>query len=101
MKKNIHPKYYEAQIECACGRKLNVGATKEKMAVEICSACHPFYSGKEKLVDAAGRVEKFRARVAAKTEKQAKTAKKVKVRKGGNSPATAGLLPPKPRGAKK
>ena len=49
MKKDIHPKYYQAQIECACGAKYNVGATKEKMAVEICSACHPFYTGKEKL----------------------------------------------------
>ena len=66
-----------------------MGAAKEKMAVEICSHCHPFYTGKEKLVDAAGRVEKFRARVAAKTAKQEKIAasgtlgapKKTKVRK--------------------
>ena len=88
MKKDIHPKYYNAQVECACGRKFTVGAAKEKMAVEICSNCHPFYSGKEKLVDAAGRVERFRARVAAKAEKQEKasktsgsSAKKVKIRK--------------------
>lgn len=82
MKKNIHPKYYDAQIECACGKKFNIGSTKEKMAVEICSNCHPFYTGKEKLVDAAGRVEKFRARLAvgqaraaAHADKQTKTEK--------------------------
>lgn len=85
MRKDIHPKYYDAKIECACGAKYNIGATKEKMAVEICSACHPFYSGKEKLVDAAGRVEKFRMRVAAKSAKQENASKtgatKIKVRK--------------------
>ncbi len=86
MKKDIHPKYHDSRIECACGAKFNIGATKEKMAVEICSNCHPFYTGREKLVDAAGRVEKFRARAAAHTEKQEKTAKtgaakKIKARK--------------------
>lgn len=64
MKTKIHPKYHKTKIECACGATFSVGATKEKMAVEICSNCHPFYTGKEKLVDAAGRVEKFKSRAA-------------------------------------
>lgn len=71
MKKDIHPKYYkEAKIKCACGNLLTVGSTKNSMAVELCSQCHPFYTGKEKIVDTAGRVEKFRARTAAKKIKK-------------------------------
>lgn len=72
MKKDIHPQYYETKIECACGAKMSIGAAKEKMAVEICSNCHPFYTGKEKLVDAAGRVEKFRTRAAKSVQKKSK-----------------------------
>lgn len=71
MKKDIHPGYYKSQIDCACGAKYSVGATKERMSVEICSQCHPFYTGKEKLVDSAGRVEKFKARMAKKAPKKA------------------------------
>lgn len=75
MKADIHPTYYpKAQFECACGAHFVTGATKKKLSVEICSQCHPFYTGKEKLVDAAGRVEKFRARAARATK--SKTAKK-------------------------
>ena len=67
MKKDIHPRYYkEAKIKCACGNFFSVGSTKETMSVELCSNCHPFYTGKQKIVDTAGRVEKFKARVAAK-----------------------------------
>ena len=63
MKKNIHPKYFpNAAIKCACGNKIVAGSTKEKMEVEICSACHPLFTGKKKLIDTAGRVEKFKAR---------------------------------------
>ncbi len=63
MKKDIHPKYFPgAVIKCACGNKIIVGSTKEKIDVEICSACHPFFTGKKKLIDTAGRVEKFKAR---------------------------------------
>lgn len=63
MKKDIHPKYYEnAVIKCACGHTYTVGSTKEKIEVEICAACHPFYTGQEKMIDIAGRVEKFRAK---------------------------------------
>ncbi len=69
MKKDIHPQYFpKAQVKCACGNSFTVGSTKEFIEVEICSKCHPFYSGKEKIVDALGRVEKFRKRLAKKTE---------------------------------
>lgn len=61
MKKDIHPKYYsDAKIICACGNKFSVGSTIKEIHVEICSACHPFYTGKEKLVDTAGRVDRFK-----------------------------------------
>lgn len=63
MKKEIHPKYYgKATVKCVCGNSFTVGSTKEKIEVEVCSACHPFFTGKEKVMDTAGRVEKFRAR---------------------------------------
>lgn len=68
MKKKIHPKYYEAVIKCACGHTFKIGSTKEKLEVEICSKCHPFYTGGSKLVDTAGRVEKFRQRLAKKKQ---------------------------------
>lgn len=65
MKKEIHPKYFpQAQVICACGNKFTVGSTKEKIEVEICSACHPFFTGQEKVMDTAGRVEKFKNRLA-------------------------------------
>jgi len=65
MKKDIHPKYYtKAEANCACGAKFEVGSTLEKIEVEICSACHPFYTGNEKIIDTAGRVEKFKSRMA-------------------------------------
>lgn len=67
MKKNIHPKYYnDALIHCACGKTFKIGSTKPEMQTEICSACHPFYTGKEKIIDTAGRVEKFKKRLAKK-----------------------------------
>ncbi|MBU2101594.1 50S ribosomal protein L31 [Patescibacteria group bacterium] len=63
MKKNIHPQYYTtAKIVCSCGKVHEIGSTHEEMKVEICSACHPFFTGQEKLIDTAGRVEKFKAR---------------------------------------
>jgi large subunit ribosomal protein L31 len=67
MKKDIHPKYYkDAKVICVCGNNFNVGSTKEFIETEICSACHPFYTGKEKIVDTMGRVEKFKKRLAKK-----------------------------------
>jgi large subunit ribosomal protein L31 len=66
VKTDTHPNYFpEAKVVCACGRSFTVGSTKEKLQVEICSACHPFYTGNEKIMDTAGRVEKFKARRAA------------------------------------
>ena len=66
MKKDIHPKYFsEADVKCACGNKFKIGSTQEKIEVEVCSACHPFYTGNEKIMDTAGRVDKFKKRVAA------------------------------------
>jgi len=63
MKTDIHPKYHNnAIIKCACGNEIKAGSTKEKAEVEICSACHPFFTGKKKVIDTAGRVEKFKAR---------------------------------------
>jgi len=64
MKKDLHPQYYEkAEVTCACGAKFIVGSTVEKMKVEICSHCHPFYTGQKKIIDTAGRVQKFEARM--------------------------------------
>jgi large subunit ribosomal protein L31 len=60
MKKEIHPKYAETIIKCACGSELAISSTKENISVEICSKCHPFYTGKQKLVDSAGRIERFK-----------------------------------------
>jgi len=68
-KKDIHPKYYEnAKAHCACGNTFTIGASKELIEVEICSQCHPFYTGKEKMIDAMGQVQKFRKRLAKKEE---------------------------------
>lgn len=60
MKAGIHPDYKATTITCACGEVIETGSTKEDIRVEICSKCHPFYTGKQKLVDTGGRVEKFR-----------------------------------------
>lgn len=66
MKKNIHPNYFPAAVfTCACGATYTIGSTKEKNTTEMCSACHPFYTGNERTVDTAGRVEKFKARQSA------------------------------------
>ena len=73
MKQDIHPKFFpKAKAHCACGATYEFGSTKEKIEVEICSACHPFYSGTEKSLDTAGRVEKFKARKAQAKDKPVK-----------------------------
>lgn len=78
MKKEIHPTYVkEAEITCACGNSFKVGSTLGEIHVEICSECHPFYTGKQKLIDTARRVEKFQEKLA----KKAKAAAGVKGRK--------------------
>jgi large subunit ribosomal protein L31 len=60
LKAGIHPKYYETKIRCACGNVIETRSTVKDISVEICSSCHPFFTGKQKLVDTAGRVERFR-----------------------------------------
>jgi large subunit ribosomal protein L31 len=62
MKADIHPSYVDCTVTCGCGNSFTTRATKPKLTVEICSACHPFYTGKQKFVDTAGRVEKFKRR---------------------------------------
>jgi len=93
MRKEIHPTYYpKAKFTCACGAEYEIGSTVESMKVELCSACHPFYTGKQKIVDTARRVEKFHARALKKetavkgkaikhAEKKAKRASKTKTKK--------------------
>jgi large subunit ribosomal protein L31 len=69
MKKGIHPEYQECTVICACGNAFKTRSTKKEIRVEICSQCHPFFTGKQRIVDTAGRVEKFRKKYAAKTKK--------------------------------
>ena len=64
MKSDIHPKYFQTKVRCACGNEFVTGSTKENIRVEICSKCHPFFTGKQKLMDTAGRVERFRRKYA-------------------------------------
>lgn len=64
MKENIHPNYKQTTITCACGNVIETGSTKENIRVEICSKCHPFFTGKQKLVDTGGRVDRFKRRYA-------------------------------------
>ncbi len=79
MKTDIHPTYHsKVTVTCACGNTFVTGSTQEAISVEVCSACHPFYTGKQKLVDVAGRVDKFKKRLEeagaiAERKKQAKT----------------------------
>jgi len=90
MKKKIHPKWHtDAKVTCACGKTHTVGSTEPEVRVEICSGCHPFFTGQEKLIDTEGRVEKFEKRQKKATDKKEavkkkvatkKTAKKTKVR---------------------
>ncbi|WKZ29035.1 MAG: 50S ribosomal protein L31 [Patescibacteria group bacterium] len=85
MKADTHPTYFpEAKVVCACGNAFTTGATVKELSVELCSACHPFYTGKQKLVDTSRRVEKFQERTSKKpssdtkaTGKKARTAKRV------------------------
>lgn len=99
MKSDIHPKYYpNAKIVCACGHEYQVGSTVPEIHVELCANCHPFYTGKQKLMDTSRRVEKYTGRVKAKAErgvsvggKKAKQAKRVahKIAKKASKPSFA------------
>ena len=63
MKSDIHPEYMPTHVRCSCGNEFHTRSTKPELHVEICSACHPFYTGKQKLMDAGGRVERFQKRL--------------------------------------
>ena len=62
MKQGIHPEYYQATVKCACGNTFVTGSTQKEIHVEICSSCHPFFTGKQKLIDSTGRVDRFKKR---------------------------------------
>lgn len=80
MKKDLHPTYYaEARVTCACGNTFTTGSTKKALSVELCSACHPFYTGKQKFVDTARRVEKFQEKAAKKVAASSRKGRKVKL----------------------
>ena len=68
MKKDIHPEYHIATVTCSCGNSFQTGSTKAEIRVELCSACHPFFTGKQKIIDTAGKVEKFKKRMEAKKD---------------------------------
>jgi len=92
MKKDIHPKYHPTVFSCACGAKYMAGSTMkdEEVKTEICSACHPFYTGKQKLMDTSGRVDKFMAKVKKAQDAAEKKVKKVeddKEEKAAKKPA--------------
>ena len=70
MKENIHPKLYKTTITCACGNVIETFDTQEKLRIEVCSNCHPFYTGKQRMVDSAGRVERFRKKYAKADKKE-------------------------------
>ncbi|MFH0806488.1 MAG: 50S ribosomal protein L31 [Candidatus Brennerbacteria bacterium] len=85
MKKDVHPKYYpSAKVRCACGATFTVGSTKPEIHAEICSHCHPFYTGRQELVDTTGRVERFKKRKARATAPKLKKVQ-AKARKKRNA----------------
>ncbi|HIJ19758.1 MAG TPA: 50S ribosomal protein L31 [Deltaproteobacteria bacterium] len=73
MKEGIHPEYHRTTVKCACGNEFETGSTIKEINIEICSNCHPFYTGKQKLVDSAGRVERFRKKYAQFNQGQQET----------------------------
>ncbi len=106
MKEKIHPKYYEdARVVCACGNIFTTGSTRKELRVEICSKCHPYYTGEKRMMDTAGRVERFRKRYAL-SEKAAEDKKAREVVKLAKAPPAEAAAPApaeekKPRKVKK
>ena len=74
MKPKIHPQLHEVMVHCACGNEFTTRSTKKELRVEVCAACHPYFTGKQKMMDTAGRVEKFNRKWAKKTETPAAAA---------------------------
>ena len=82
MKADVHPQYFDnAQVICACGNRFNVGSTKEIIHIELCNKCHPFYTGEQRFVDSASRIQKFQDKQKAAQEHTAKKVKKVEDKK--------------------
>lgn len=72
MKEKIHPKYHETIVKCVCGETFKTGSISKELRVEICSKCHPFFTGKQKLIDTSGRVERFKKKFGIKDEEEEK-----------------------------
>ena len=81
MKADIHPEYYDTKVTCGCGNSFNTRSTRKELKVDICNACHPFYTGKLKFVDTAGRIEKFKNKFAGAGYASLKKGKKAKAEK--------------------
>jgi len=90
MKEGIHPEYKTAMVTCACGNTFTTRSTLESIHVEICSRCHPFFTGRQKLVDTAGRVERFRRKYEGGKGKREKPKTAKSVAKSGPAPTSAG-----------
>jgi large subunit ribosomal protein L31 len=89
VKEGIHPKYAEVEVRCACGNTFKTRSTKPELHLEICSACHPFFTGRQKLIDTEGRVERFTKKFGAQTAAQRKTAATV-AKAAAKKPASSG-----------
>jgi large subunit ribosomal protein L31 len=89
VKEGIHPKYKEVEVRCACGATWKTRSTKDELRLEICSQCHPFFTGRQKLIDTEGRVERFTKKFGAQTSEARKQAAKAKkaAAKGTETPA--------------
>ncbi len=89
MKKDIHPQYEEATVRCSCGNTFTTRSTKKELHVELCSQCHPFYTGKQKLVDSGGRVDRFKRRLEKRAEPVEPKAAKMAPKAAKAEPAKA------------
>ena len=95
MKPGIHPKYQEVEVRCACGNTFKTRSTKTELHLEICSNCHPFFTGRQKLIDTEGRVERFTKRFGAQSSEARKAAgKEAKAAKAVKAPKAAGAAKP-------
>ena len=81
MKASIHPKYYQTNVTCACGNTFTVGSTQESIRIELCSKCHPFYTGEQRFVDTASRIQKFQDKQSVATKYQSRIVKKKEIQK--------------------
>ncbi len=92
MKEGIHPAYHEVEVRCACGNTWKTRSTKSELHLEICSACHPFFTGRQKLIDTEGRVERFTRKYGAQTvaARKSAAAKATKGKNKGGKPAPEG-----------